>query len=113
MVQSNLMLHCGGKVVTTEELKTFQAPPPEGRWYPVPHHQVRERVRETLQAAGYEVAKEQLAVARNGQRFFGVLDLKTPLSDGRVTLAVGVRNSVDKSYPLGFCAGSRVKERPA
>jgi hypothetical protein len=25
-----------------------------------------------------------------------------------VTLAVGLRNSVDKSFPLGFCAGNRV-----
>jgi hypothetical protein len=30
------------------------------------------------------------------------------VSAGEVTLAVGVRNSVDKSFPLGFCAGSRV-----
>ena len=25
-----------------------------------------------------------------------------------MSLAVGIRNSVDKSFPLGFCAGSRV-----
>jgi len=28
--------------------------------------------------------------------------------DGSVTLAVGLRNSIDKSFPMGFCAGSRV-----
>ena len=38
---------------------------------------------------------------------FATMDLTTPLADG-VTLAVGVRNSIDKSLPLGFCAGSRV-----
>ena len=38
---------------------------------------------------------------------FATIDLTTPLADG-VTLAVGVRNSIDKSLPLGFCAGSRV-----
>ena len=38
---------------------------------------------------------------------FSTMDLSTPLADG-VTLAVGVRNSSDKSFPLGFCAGSRV-----
>jgi hypothetical protein len=108
MASSNLMLHCGGKLVTPEELQQFKAPPPEGRWHPVSHGQVRDRVRETLAAAGYQVQKEQLALARDGKRFFGVLDLTTPVADGKVTLAVGIRNSVDKSFPLGFCAGSRV-----
>ncbi len=108
MASSNLMLHCGGKLVTLEELQQFRAPPPEGRWYPVPHAQVRDRVWDTLEAAGYQVKKEQLAVAREGKRFFGVLDLTTPVAGGQVALAVGVRNSVDKSFPLGFCAGSRV-----
>jgi hypothetical protein len=61
MASSNLMLHCGGKVVTLEELRQLRAPPPEGRWYPVSHGQVRDRVRETLEAAGYQVQKEQLA----------------------------------------------------
>jgi hypothetical protein len=107
-VSSNLMLHCGGKLVTLDELRAFKAPPPEGRWCPVAHGNVRDRVVETLRAAGYQIRKEQLAVAREGKRFFGVLDLTTPIAEGEVTLAVGIRNSVDKSFPLGFCAGSRV-----
>jgi hypothetical protein len=32
----------------------------------------------------------------------GVLARATPVSGGDVTLAVGVRNSMDKSFPLGF-----------
>lgn len=108
MVSSNLMLHAGGRLVELDELEQFRAPPPEGRWFPVPHIQVRNRVVETLEAAGYQVQKEELAVAKDGDRFFGVLDLATPISGGEVALAVGVRNSVDKTFPLGFCAGSRV-----
>ena len=102
MVSSSLMLHAGGKLVSLDELQQYKAPPPEGRWFPVPHSQVRDRVVETLHAAGYEVQKEQLAVAKDGKRFFGVLDLATPFSGGDVTLAVGVRNSVDKSVPAGL-----------
>jgi hypothetical protein len=66
-----------------------------------------ETVTSTLRDAGYEIRKEQYGVMRDGSRFFGTLDLGTPLTQG-VTLAVGVRNSVDKSFPLGFCAGQRV-----
>src|SRR5207248_6050790 len=47
----------------------------------------------------------QYALARHDARFFGVINLETPLAQG-VGLSVGVRNSVDKSFPLGFAAGS-------
>jgi hypothetical protein len=64
-------------------------------------------VRCTLQEVGYEVRGEYLGLSREGARFFGTLDLGTNVAQG-VTLAVGIRNSVDKSFPLGFCAGNRV-----
>jgi hypothetical protein len=108
MASANLNLHSGGHLVTAEELKGYKAPPPEGRWHPVSHAQVYDRVRETLAAAGYEVASEQLALHRDNHRFFGVMELKTSVSEG-VALAVGIRNSTDRSYPLGFAAGNRVK----
>ena len=44
---------------------------------------------------------------RDGSRFFGTLDLASPLAE-RTSLCVGIRNSTDQSFPLGFVAGSRV-----
>lgn len=107
MVASNLCLHRGARLVNPEELRSFPAPPPEGRWFPVAHHRVLDRVAETLHEAGYAVQNQQLALSGDNARFFGTLDLATPLIPG-VSLAVGIRNSVDKSFPLGFCAGNRV-----
>jgi hypothetical protein len=107
MAQSSLVLHAGAKPVTLDELKGFRAPQPVGRWYPVSHARVVETVKTTLGEAGYEIRKEQFGVMRDGGRFFGTIDLGTPVGTG-VTLAVGIRNSVDKSFPLGFCAGNRV-----
>jgi hypothetical protein len=104
---STLMLHAGGQEVTADQLDELRAPEPVGRWYPVAHGKVYRRVKDTLRAAGYEVVKEKLAVAKMGQRFFGTMDLKVPVAEG-VSHAVGVRNSTDKSFPLGFCAGGRV-----
>src|SRR5262249_52894839 len=103
MAESSLVLHCGARRVEEEELVQFPAPPPEGRWFPIAHHDVLRKVKETLTDAGYEVAKQSLGLSRNNHRFFGTLDLKAGLLHG-VTLAVGVRNSTDKSFPLGFCA---------
>ena len=107
MSTATLVLHKGGQLVTAEELEEIRAPEPQGRWFPTAHHKVLGKVKETLIEAGYEVKREQLALAKLNARFFGVLDLVTPLSDG-VALSVGVRNSFDKSYPIGFAAGNRV-----
>lgn len=104
---STLTLHAGGRLVTRDELAACPTPPPEGRWHPVGHARVLDAVRETLRGAGYAIRAERYALARNDARFFGVLDLDAPLAAG-VSLSVGVRNSVDKSFPLGFSAGSRV-----
>jgi hypothetical protein len=101
------MLHAGGRLATIDELKACVTPKPEGRWHPTSHVQVLDSVKETLVGAGYEIKSEKYGLARNDARFFGVLDLATPLAQG-VSLSVGVRNSVDKSFPLGFAAGSRV-----
>jgi hypothetical protein len=102
-----LVLHTGARPVTLEELAAVKAPEPVGRWFPLAHHKVLARVKETLGEAGFEVKRESLALSRLDNRFFGVLDLTSPLSEG-VALSVGVRNSIDKSFPIGFCAGSRV-----
>jgi hypothetical protein len=107
MAEGTLILHAGGKLATLDELRNCKTPPPEGRWHPVAHATVLASVKETLHGAGYVVKSEKLALARNDARFFGILDLETPLVEG-VGLSVGVRNSVDKSFPLGFAAGSRV-----
>jgi hypothetical protein len=104
---SDLMLHAGGRLVALDELRACKTPPPEGRWHPVSHALVLDTVKETLRGAGYTVKSEQYALARHDARFFGVLNLETPLAAG-VGLSVGVRNSVDKSFPLGFAAGSHV-----
>jgi hypothetical protein len=107
MAASNLMLHAGGNLVTLEQLRSYRAPPAEGRWHPVSHGTVLEAVQLTLAEAGYQVSGEKLALNREGTRFFGTLDLTSAIATG-VSLAVGIRNSTDKTFPLGFCAGNRV-----
>jgi len=70
---------------------------PEGRWHPISHDTVLGTVKVTLGESGYEVKSEKLALNGKGTRFFGTLDLATPIATG-VTLAVGIRNSTDKSF---------------
>lgn len=103
---ATLVLHSGAKPISRDELTAYKAPEPRGRWFPLSHSRVLSVVSETLQEAGYSIDREQLGIMRDGSRFFGTLDLRTTVTDG-VSLAVGIRNSVDQSFPLGFCAGSR------
>ena len=106
VAQSTLVLHCGARHVDEKELAAVKTPPAEGRWHPVSHVAVVRRVKQTLAEAGYAVRRQQLGLSRNDQRLFGTLDLVADLARG-VTLAVGIRTSLDKSFPMGFVAGQR------
>jgi hypothetical protein len=107
VAKSTLIAHCGARIVSRPELDQVDAPSPTKTWFPVRHSDVLEAVSRTLVGAGFLVRANQIALTRENARMFATMDLTTPLAVG-VTLAVGVRNSIDKSLPLGFCAGSRV-----
>jgi hypothetical protein len=107
MSEAKLMLHCGARKVTLDELREVPCPAPEGRWRPVPHATVLEHAVGALESAGYGVAKMDLGLARDDARFFATLTLRSELIEG-VSMAVGVRSSLDKSLSLGWCCGQRV-----
>lgn len=107
MSNANLMLHTGGREVEREELKQIILPPATRTWKPIGHETVLNTALDSLNESGYRVRKMKLGLANSGSRFFGTLDLESILVPG-VALAVGLRNSIDKTFPMGFCAGSRV-----
>lgn len=108
MIQgNNLVLHRGAREVDVDELDRVPCPPPTDTWFPVKHSVVLDRVCQTLTGAGFGIEAMQLSLARDNQRFFGTLTLKNRLNDD-ACLAVGVRNSTDKSFPIGLVCGSRV-----
>ena len=105
---STLLAHCGSRLVTREELDLIKAPEPTSTWFPVDHSIVIDTVSQALIAAGFQIERMKFAVSRTDDaRLFAVADLRSNLATG-VNLAVGIRNSFDKSLPLGFVAGSHV-----
>lgn len=104
---NDLVLHCGARHVERAELDAVEAPPPTETWFPLRHSAVLDRVKTTLDGAGFSVTREVLALNADNHRFFGTLDLKSEIGNG-VGLSIGVRNSTDKSFPLGLVGGSRV-----
>src|SRR5205823_3242597 len=107
MTTSTLLTPHGARVVTHEELCAIKAPAATDTWFPLSHGQVLGRVEQMLTEAGFEPTTAKYALSRGDHCFFGVLGTKSSLGSG-VTLAVGVRNSTNKSLPIGFVAGSRV-----
>jgi len=107
MASSRLITHCGARQLSRTELDGIEAPPATETWYPLKHSVVVDTVATALTQGGFHTKDVKYAVSRNGARLFSTMDLATSVGSG-VNLCVGIRNSTDKSLPLGFCAGNRV-----
>jgi hypothetical protein len=101
-----LMLHAGGKALTYDELREVPTPKPTETHMPLAHHEFVEMVRFTLNYHGHEVIEEHHATAHDGMRYFGAMTLRSAYGDyGDI---VGLRNSNDRTFPIGIAFGSRV-----
>lgn len=107
MMTTKLSLNTDGKIVSYDDLRQVVPPPPAGRWHPKSHYEIFDAINGTLLEAGYQIQSVQHSLSHFGHRYFSVLKLTTKLAEG-VSLAVGIRNSSDKSSPISFCAGSSV-----
>src|SRR5207248_11124541 len=63
-------------------------------------------VRTTLGMYGHEIVGEHHGVTEDGARYFGLLSLRSAYTGYEDTL--GLRNSHDRSFPVGIGFGSRV-----
>ena len=102
----SLTLHAGATAVSYDDLRALTTPAGTDTHVPVPHHEIVELVRYTLGFYNHEIVEEHHAIMPDGARYFGAMTLRSPYGDyGDV---VGLRNSHDKSFPIGIAFGSRV-----
>jgi hypothetical protein len=99
-------LHSGANAVTYDALRAVTTPAPTDTHVPVPHHEIVELMRFTLGFHQHEIAEEHHAITEGGARYFGLMCLRSPY--GEYTDMLGLRNSHDKSLPIGIAFGSRV-----
>ena len=107
MAEARLILHRGAREVPRAALASIETPPPSRRWLPIGHEQVVSTVSEALAGMGLRVERERYALSRDDARLFATLDIAVEVTPD-IRLAIGIRNSHDQSFPLGFCAGNRV-----
>jgi hypothetical protein len=102
----SLMLHAGAEAVEYDRLRDLPIPDATATHVPIAHKAVVDMVKYSLGYFGHELLDEHYGVTQDGARFFGVLSLRSPQGD--YTDVVGLRNSHDKSFPIGISFGSRV-----
>jgi hypothetical protein len=106
---NGLMLHCGGQLKTKEEVFAVPPPPATESYVPLPYESFVTRIEKQLLAEDIKIKDERLALAKEGQRMFGLMALELPgfpTSDHGCVL--GFRNSYDKSCSTGICLGATV-----
>ena len=103
-----MMLHRGGQEVNRQELDLIQLPPETESYTPVSHYHLADKLltisRDIL--TDYTLVGEKYALARQGQQMFAFLQFKNTETD--MGLALGFRNSYDRSMSVGLAVGASV-----
>ena len=108
MHKSNLMLHCGANKVEREQLAIVPTPARTNTWVPLPHHKMLDGVMESIAANHMTVVSEAHGLTRDGNRYFGLLQVANGHNADDFGLVIGLRNSHDKSFPAGLVIGASV-----
>ena len=104
----NLCLHAGAHQADRAEVQSAATPEPTDTWYPIPHARLLDQVESTLTGVGLNVVSEAHAIGRDGDRYFGLLEVRNGQAHDDYALVIGLRNSHDQSYPAGLVIGSGV-----
>src|ERR1019366_1240721 len=100
------MLHAGAEAISYDGLRQLETPPATASHVPIPHFRVVDLLKTTLGMYGHEVTDEHHGITPDGMRCFGLISLRSTYTGYEDT--VGLRNSNDKSFPVGIGFGSRV-----
>lgn len=106
---NGLMLHCGGHLTSREEVFTVPVPLATTSYVPLSYESFVTRIEKQLAVEGIKIRDQKLALAKNGQRLFSLMELELPESPARdFGCVLGIRNSYDKSCSTGLCIGATV-----
>jgi len=119
-----MMLHCGGKNISFDDLQAVELPPETETYVPIAHSDLAlnitgvcgdmlhdyEKVDDIFAVAPGLVADEGgEKVKHDAARFFGLTTYRRKgAPDGEMGLSVGYRNAHDKSMKVGMAIGARV-----
>ena len=116
MRKVDLVTHCGSNRVSREAMRNSFTPPKNDTHVPIPHTMLWDKTLAAFENSGYKLENEAHALNREGQQYFGLMQLSAAGGDGAslignghdATLIAGVRNSHDKRFPASLVLGSQV-----
>lgn len=108
MKHSNLILHCGARAITREQLNAIEAPEPTASWCPVPYGTLVAEVERALGQSNLHIVNQAYGVTPENARMFGLLQVANGTNPEDYAVVVGVRGSIDKSMAEGIAVGSSV-----
>lgn len=110
MKTAKLCLHTGGEEVSLAQIAAVNTPAATETHFPIAHDNLIARVRAGLQNANLDIVTESHALAKDGNRYFGLFQIAPIGSDLErdYGLVMGLRNSHDKTFPAGITVGSQV-----
>tara|TARA_Y100000361_G_scaffold131285_1_gene127849 strand:- start:686 stop:1615 length:930 start_codon:yes stop_codon:yes gene_type:complete len=119
--RKSVNLHiCGGNrtLVEYDQVVGVPTPPVEFRkkenangeraisYQPIAHHELVTRTKGFLDEQGFTIQDEVHSLARDNKHYFGLFAVDHPnRADSDRGCVIGVRNSHDKTFPAGLCAG--------
>ena len=102
---NTLLVHSGGWKASQTELLTVPVPEETESYFPVPYGRFVEEVKLHLPRFGLRIKDESYALAREGRQMFGVLTCANGRAEKSHALAVGLRNSYDRSLAVVWWPG--------
>lgn len=108
-MKNTVNLHVCGREnsqVTLSDLALVKTPEATDSFRPIPHADLVSVLREQLAVAGLGVVSEYHTLARYGQRYFGLFEIDMKKPNATSGTVIGLRNSHDKSFVAGICAGN-------
>jgi hypothetical protein len=108
MYSPNLMLHCGATEVARNDLQLVELPEYTRTYCPIGHDTFVDLVEDKLQEVGFRFGTQAHSLTKQGNRYFGLVELLCGQENDQHAMVVGIRNSIDKSFPAALAFGSQV-----
>jgi hypothetical protein len=110
MKNAKLVLHCGATEVARTDLSNIVMPEATETYMPIGHAPFLDMVQDKIGDIGFAFGPEAHSLTKEGKRYFGLVQLVagTEADSDEFALVMGVRNSVDKSFPASIIFGSSV-----
>jgi Domain of unknown function (DUF932) len=106
--RSNLILHCGSQAVARVDVARVSTPLRTETWTPIPHITLIEEAEGALRSIGLKIRNQVHSLSPDHNKYFGLIEIQASEGSPDYALVVGLRNSHNKTFPVGMVAGATV-----